>query len=117
MRPFWFVFGLLSCALGMIGIVLPLLPTVPFMILAAFCFGKSSPTLHAWLIEHPIYGPHIRDWRQKGAIHPNAKRIATISLAASFGISLVVRVRPEILLIQAAVLLAVLAFIWSRPSD
>lgn len=117
MRPFWFVLGLLACALGMVGIVLPLLPTVPFMLLAAFCFGKSSPALHAWLVGHPIYGPHIRDWRQKGAIHPYAKRIATISLAVSFGTSLVVGVRPMILLIQAAVLTAVLAFIWSRPSD
>ncbi|QIE41013.1 DUF454 domain-containing protein [Rhodobacteraceae bacterium SC52] len=117
MRIFWTLAGLISVAVGLVGIVLPLLPTVPLMILAAFCFGKSSPKLHAWLVEHPIYGPHIRDWRDRGAIRLPAKRIATVSIAAAFGLSIALGVKPTVLVIQAIVLLAVLTFIWSRPSE
>ena len=60
--------GLLAVALGTVGIVLPLLPTVPFMILAAFCFARSSPALEARLLNHPKFGPHLVAWREKGAI-------------------------------------------------
>lgn len=105
----------MSVATGMVGIFLPLLPTVPLMILGAFCFGKSSPRLHRWLIEHPVHGPHIRDWQARGAIRPAAKRLATLSIALAFGVSVLLGVRPVILGIQALVLLAVLIFIWTRP--
>ena len=115
MRVFWFLFGLLSFGLGFLGAFLPLLPTVPLMILAAFCFAKSSPRLHDWLISHPVFGPSIEDWRRNGAIHPRAKKLATISVAAAFLISVVLGVRPMILGIQALVLCGVLIFIWTRP--
>lgn len=116
MRIFWTLAGLISVAIGIVGIVLPLLPTVPLMILAAFCFGKSSPRLHAWLVHHPTYGPHIRDWRDHGAIRLPAKRIATVSIVAAFGLSVALGVKPTVLVIQAVVLTMVLVFIWSRPS-
>lgn len=115
MRAVWIFAGLLSIATGMVGIVLPLLPTVPLMILAAFCFGKSSPRLHQWIVDHPVHGPHIRDWQLRGAIRPGAKRLATVSIAVAFGISILSGVRPLILGIQALVLAAVLVFIWTRP--
>jgi len=115
MRMLWFTTGVLAVAIGSVGIFVPLLPTVPLMILAAFCFGKSSPRLHRWLVRHPVYGPHIRDWQQRGAIHPGAKRVATISIAVAFGLSVLLGVRAAILAAQAAVLLAVLVFIWTRP--
>lgn len=115
MRGIWLSAGLLSVGTGMVGIFIPLLPTVPLMILAAFCFGKSSPRLHQWLVDHPVHGPHIRDWRARGAIRPGAKRVATVSIAVAFGLSVLPGVRPVILGVQAAVLLAVLVFIWTRP--
>lgn len=114
-RTVWFSAGLLSVATGTVGIFLPLLPTVPLMILAAFCFGKSSPRLHRWLVDHPIHGPHIRDWQASGAIRPAAKRLATLSIAVAFGLSILLGVRPAVLVIQALVLLGVLVFIWTRP--
>lgn len=115
MRLFWLLAGLASVAIGTVGIFVPLLPTVSLMILAAFCFGKSSPRLHRWLVEHPIYGQHIRDWSKRGAIRPAAKRLATLSIAVAFALSVLLGVPPVILGIQAVVLLAVLAFIWTRP--
>ncbi len=101
--------------LGMIGIILPLLPTVPFLLLAAFCFARSSERLHAWMLEHPRLGPPIQDWQQSGAINPQAKKWATISIAAVFLLSLAVGVKTTVLIIQAVVLSAVLFFIWTRP--
>lgn len=117
MRVFWVTAGGLSVGLGTLGIFLPLLPTVPLMILAAFCFGKSSPRLHDWLITHPVYGPHIVDWRERGAIHAGAKKVATASIAVAFGLSILLGVRPAVLMIQALVLCAVLVFIWTRPTE
>jgi len=112
----WLVTGLFSVALGMIGIFVPLLPTIAFMIFAAFCFGKSSPRLYRWLLEHPAYGSHIRDWQETGAIRPRAKRLATVGIAVAFALSVALGVSARILTVQAMLLLAVLGFIWSRPS-
>ena len=71
----------------MIGIVLPLLPTVPFLLLAAFFFAQSSERLHNWIMAHNIFGPMIEDWQNSGAIRPGAKKAATLSIAAVFLLS------------------------------
>lgn len=103
--------------LGVIGVVLPLLPTVPFMLLAAFCFARSSERMHHRLITHPRFGPSIEDWSRNGAIHPKAKKWATLSIAAVYGISLLMGLRTSLLLIQGVTLLLVLLFIWTRPNS
>jgi len=115
MRLLWLILGLTSVALGMVGAVLPLLPTVPFMLLAAFFFARSSERLHNWLLTHPTFGPSIMDWQESGAIRRRVKWIASVSIVAAFGLSLAMGVRPTILLIQAATLCAVAVFIWTRP--
>lgn len=116
MKVIWAVLGLICIALAMVGVILPLLPTVPFLLLAAFFFARSSERLHNWLLSHPTLGPPIEDWQARGAINPKAKKIATLSIVAVFGISLVVGLKPAILIIQAVVLSCVLIFIWSRPN-
>lgn len=116
MRIIWAVFGLISVGLGLIGVFLPLLPTVPFMLLAAFCFARSSERLHHWLITHKTLGPPILEWQERGAINPRAKRYATLSIAFVFGISLIIGLRWQILAIQAITLSCVLIFLWSRPN-
>ncbi|QDY69992.1 YbaN family protein [Qingshengfaniella alkalisoli] len=117
MRAAWFIFGCLSVAIGFVGAFLPLLPTVPLLILAAFCFARSSPKLHEWLLTHPIYGPHIRDWQERGAISRRAKRLAVASCVATFGIALLLGLPIRLLILQAVVLLSVCAFILTRPSS
>ncbi|NHX28258.1 DUF454 domain-containing protein [Escherichia coli] len=99
----------------MAGIFVPLLPTVPFMLLAAFCFARSSERLHNWLLMHPRFGHHIVDWQERGAITRRVKWIATVSILATFAISLALGLRPLVLGIQAVTLGCVLLFIWSRP--
>jgi uncharacterized membrane protein YbaN (DUF454 family) len=116
MRIFWALVGILAVAFGTIGVVLPLIPTVPFMILAAFCFAKSSPRLHDWLINHKVFGPSIQDWRDKGAISLRGKQLATVSVAFVFALSLILGLRFWVLAIQGTALIAVLTFIWSRPT-
>ena len=114
-RLIWLVCGLLALAFGLVGIVLPLLPTVPFLLLAAICFARSSEQLHLWLVEHPTLGPPIADWKRAGAIRRRAKVLASVSLVVAFVIPLSIGVRVEILLIQVVVLACVAIFIWSRP--
>lgn len=116
MRVLWLCIGLASLLLGTIGIVLPLLPTVPFVLLAAFCFARSSERLHGWLLEHRHFGPAIADWRERGAINQGAKRLATLSIIAVFAISWLMGLRPAFLTVQAVVLSAVLVFLWTRPN-
>ncbi|MCZ0811291.1 MAG: YbaN family protein [Pseudomonadota bacterium] len=115
MRALWATLGLISVALGLLGAVLPLLPTVPFMLLAAYCFSRSSERLHNWLITHPRFGPAILDWRERGAINPRVKRVSTVAILAVFAISLIIGLKPLLLAIQGAVLACVMLFIWTRP--
>lgn len=95
-RLLYLLLGWASLALGAVGLVLPLLPTVPFVILAAFFFARGSPRLEQWLTGHPQFGPHIEAWRKRGAISRKGKRAALIC----FGMS-------------ALLGLAFLAFPWS----
>lgn len=115
MRLVWLVLGLASFALGVIGVALPLLPTVPFMLLSAFCFSKSSERLHNWLLSHDKFGPPIKDWQQSGAINKRIKCYATVSILAAFCISLALALKLWLLILQASILACVLIFIWTRP--
>ncbi|GIX12282.1 MAG: hypothetical protein KatS3mg118_0241 [Paracoccaceae bacterium] len=115
MRFIWAGFGAAGLALGALGTVLPLLPTVPFLLLAAFCFARSSRRVHDWLVGHRVFGPPIRDWRESGAIGRRAKRLATLSVGAAFALSVALGIGPAILALQALALAGVLVFIWTRP--
>ncbi|WP_170606485.1 YbaN family protein [Ruegeria arenilitoris] len=116
MQFLWAGLGLICVAIAIIGIVLPLLPTVPFLLLAAFFFARSSSRLHNWLITHRTFGPMILDWQTSGSIRPGAKKAATISVIAVFGLSVLFSVPPHFLIIQALTLGGVMIFIWTRPN-
>lgn len=111
----WVTAGWVAFGLGVIGAALPLLPTVPFMLLAAFCFARGSERFHRWLVDHPKFGPPIQDWREHGAISPRAKIMAIAAISATLALSLIVGVKPLILAIQAVVMSCVLIFIMTRP--
>ena len=115
LRHLWTVGGMLSFAIGAVGVLLPLLPTVPFMLLAAFCFARGSQTFHRWLIAHPRFGPPIRDWQAYGAISRPAKRAAVAAIALAFLAALLMGAPAAALVVQVAVLACVLAFILTRP--
>ena len=117
LRIIWVLSGLSALFLGLVGIILPLLPTVPFLLLAAFCFARSSKHLHHWLIYHPKLGPPIQEWNEKGSIRRSAKIWASVSILVAFTISIIFEVKINVLLIQAVVLTCVMIFIWSRPES
>jgi|TARA_R100001244_G_scaffold86820_1_gene66247 uncharacterized membrane protein YbaN (DUF454 family) len=112
-RQLYLAAGLISVALGGIGVVLPLLPTVPFMILAAFCFANSSPRLEAWLVDHHVFGSHIRNWREGRAITRRGKWAATIAFAVSCVIALLFVKSPWNLIPIAAALITG-SWLWTR---
>lgn len=114
MRIFWLILGLASLSLGIVGIVLPLLPTTPFLLLSAFCFARSSDRLHDWLLAHRIFGPLLENWRRHRAIARSAKLAATAACTAVFAMSLMLKVPLIGLLAQGVVLLCILTFIWTR---
>lgn len=116
MRLIWLICGFMALGLGLIGVITPVLPTVPFMILAAFCFSRSSERLHNWILSHPRLGPPVIAWRERGAISLFAKRISSVSMLGAWLLSLFLGLAPTILAIQAAAMIGAAAFIWSRPS-
>jgi uncharacterized membrane protein YbaN (DUF454 family) len=113
-RLIYLALGFASVALGGLGIILPLLPTVPFMLLAAFFFARSSPRLEAWIVGHPRFGPHVRAWRTSGAISPAGKRAALAAFAFSAVLGLVLLPFPW-LIVPAAAGLAGGSWIATRP--
>jgi uncharacterized protein len=115
-RAAWLVSGLVAMALGLVGIVLPLLPTTPFLLLAAFCFARSSPALHDWIIHHPRLGPPLRDWRHHGAISRRAKIAAIAMLAFALVTGILADLGPRVLAVQGVILVAVATFLLTRPS-
>lgn len=114
-RAGYLVAGFISLALGALGLALPILPTVPFVILAAFCFARSSPALERRLVEHPVFGPHIHAWRTRGAINRKGKTAAAAAFAFSAAIGLVLLDAPWSLIPAAA---AAIGGTWvlTRPS-
>ena len=114
-RMLWLSAGWIAVALGVVGIPLPVLPTTPFLLLAAFCFGKGSPRARTWLVNHARLGPPIRDWEERGAIKRRTKVISLATMAALFGLSLMMGLRPMLLGIQAVCLGGAALFIATRP--
>ncbi|MFC3174144.1 YbaN family protein [Novosphingobium bradum] len=113
-RPFWLGGGLLAVGLGILGVALPLLPTVPFFLLATVCFARSNPAWERRLLDHPRYGPPLRQWRERRAISRKAKLAALTAMGATIALSAALAGWPWVL---APVLAcgASGAWIWTRP--
>ena len=107
--------GFVSLALGALGVFLPLLPTTPFVLVAAIAFAKSSDRLHQWLVDHDIFGPLIADWREHGAISRRTKVISVLSMIAILVISTLLAMPTHVIVIQAIVLSCSAVFILTRP--
>ena len=87
LRVLWLLAGFASLGLGVVGIVTPLLPTVPLVLLAAWCFSKGSVRWETWLLAHPRFGPMVRDWRANHAVPRRAKWAAGLMMTLSCAIA------------------------------
>ena len=114
LKYLWIGFGWFFMALGLIGIALPLLPTTPFLLLAAVCFSKGSEQIYCWLINHPTLGPPVINWREKRAITRRSKIVATLSMLVLLVITPLVGAPWWAAAVQAAVLTVVAIFLWRQ---
>jgi uncharacterized membrane protein YbaN (DUF454 family) len=115
-RSAYMVAGFAALILAVAGVLLPILPTTPFVLLAAACFARSSKHFHAKLLTHRIAGPIIREWVQYRSIRPQVKRWVYFLLALSFCSSILMMPYgwPQVMLGMLGVVLA--AFIWRIPA-
>jgi uncharacterized protein len=109
-RTLYVIAGGLSLLTGVIGIFLPLLPTTPFVLLAAFCFSRGSARLHHWLCNHPWFGPPIRQWQENHTVSRNHKIKALFLILVSFTLTLTLAPIP--LVGKGALLLLALVLMW-----
>ena len=117
LRAAYLAAGFVFLGLGVLGVVLPVLPTTPFVLLAAACFARSSERFYRWLLEHRTFGPLVREWRQHRSIPYRVKLLAIAMMASTLAVSIVFFVPNGWLqagLAAFGVLLA--AWLYSLPS-
>ncbi|SEK38890.1 YbaN family protein [Roseovarius nanhaiticus] len=116
MRSLWVSAGCVALALGAFGVVLPLLPTTPLVLLAAFCFARGSPRLRARLTRSRVFGPIIADWEAHGAIAPRYKAMACGAMALVLLGSLFAGLDWKLIAVQILCMGGAAAYVLSRPS-
>jgi uncharacterized membrane protein YbaN (DUF454 family) len=107
--------GWLAIVLGTLGIVLPLLPTTPFVLLAAWCFARSSPRFHDWLLWRSPFGRFIRHWQQHRAMPPGAKGRAILLIVITFSMSIYLVNLLWVRILLGVMLCLLLLFMWRIP--
>ena len=115
-RYLWLALGFISLGVAYLGVILPGLPYSPFIVFAAYCFAKSSPRMHAWIMNHRIFGPFITNWNQKRVFPLKLKFFMLISMSASLALMYTGNV-PMRGIIYTAVFMALVAiWAWRFPS-
>jgi uncharacterized membrane protein YbaN (DUF454 family) len=111
----WRALALLCVLLGFVGIFVPGLPTVPFLLVAAWAGGKGWPALEAWLVNHPRHGPAIRRWRDRRAVPRRAKWAAGATMLVSLLLIWLSAAPPVLKIAMSVFLAAVWSWLWRRP--
>jgi uncharacterized membrane protein YbaN (DUF454 family) len=110
------VFGHLFLVVGIIGVVVPLLPTTPFILLACCCYERGSPKFHAIVLENKYIGTHVRNWKQNGSIPLRAKIVAVSMITLSIGYIVYAASLVLVKIVIGAIGVCVSAYILTRPS-
>ena len=117
LRIIYYIIGLLMIVLAIIGAILPIMPTVPFLLVASWCFARSSPRFHNWLHNHKVFGPPIEQWEEQGVISPFVKILAVGGMSAGFcSFLLIAKPMLWLAICVAIVLILISVYILTRPS-
>lgn len=108
-------FAALCVLLGMIGAVVPGMPTTVFILMAGWAAMRSSPRFHAWLYAHATFGPMLRNWDDGGRVSRRVKWLATLSMSASSALIVYLTTRPWLAGLALGSMACVLAWLWLRP--
>lgn len=114
-KYFFIGLGFLFIGLGFIGIIIPGIPTTPFLLLSAWFFSKSSSFLENWLINHKIFGPLIRDWNKYKSISRKSKIIAVIIIIPTFAFSIYSSLNTIIDILLGITCISLCTYLISRP--
>lgn len=117
MRMLWLGIGWISTGLGAIGAFLPVIPTVPFLIVAVWAFSQSSPALRDRILNDPRFGPPIRAWRERGVVSRTAKIWAISAMSLGVGWSIWLHLPVALIATQALICLSVAIYLLTRPSS
>lgn len=115
-RAPWILLTWCCITAGAAGIVLPLVPTTPFLLIAAWASPKASPRLHHWLHQHPRFGPQLRAWREEKAVSIRAKLSATLVLMLSWSWLWLLETAVLVRVGTAVFFSLILIFLWTRPN-
>lgn len=109
------IIGWLAVLLATLGVVLPLLPTTPFLLLAAWCFARSSPRFHYWLLYRSWFGGYLRHWQEHRALPPGAKSKAVVMIIATFAVSIYFVPFDWVRILLLCMMIALLIMMWRLP--
>ena len=116
-RAIYLTLGIVMLAIGIVGVWLPLIPTTGPVLLAAWCFARSSERFDQWMLNHRVFGPIVRDWRSGAGFTVRAKIIAVVALVVTFSVSIwFVRDNRAVAIGLAVLAIALAVFIVSRPT-
>lgn len=115
LRWAWWLLAYVSLGLGLVGVAIPGLPTVPFVLLSAFAAARGSQRLHRRLHAHAHFGPMIRDWQANGAVSRRAKWLATAMMAISAIVMFATAPKWWMAATGSAIMALVAAWLWCRP--
>lgn len=109
------IVGWLAVTLATLGVVLPLLPTTPFLLLAAWCFARSSPRFHDWLLYRSWFGSYLRYWQEHRGLPPGAKSKAVLVIISTFAVSLYLVPLWWVRILLLCMMIALLIMMWRLP--
>lgn len=113
-RVLWFIVGTICLVLGAVGMILPILPTTPFLLASATCYFKSSPKMHKWLLNNKWFGEYIKNYQEGKGIPKKTKLIAITVLWVTIGTSTIFflnRILPEVLVLPMQLIMIIVAIV------
>lgn len=111
----WWLLAYASLGIGIVGIFVPGLPTVEFVLLSAFAAARGSERLHRWLLAHPRFGPMIRDWQAHGAVSRRAKWLSLAMMTVCAVVMFLAVPKPWMAILGTAIMAVVAVWLWTRP--